>query len=173
MNKIVTAVVLMVLLSSIAMAKPVDPLASVWAEIDIINQKIKDIQNKTIDLQTQIYNIQLLPGPRGEQGVPGAQGAQGEQGLSGITGYEVIQVTMPIILPEGSQDNLIPFTANCPAGKKIISGGYNHGPLSSEIATMGSFPNTSVPGWDVVLRDPYIHAGDVEITIYAICANIQ
>jgi len=38
------------------------------------------------DLQTQINNIQLTPGPQGEQGIPGVAGSTGPQGIQGPKG---------------------------------------------------------------------------------------
>jgi hypothetical protein len=54
---------------------PSDPLTAIW--------------NAIADLQNQINNIQLIPGPQGEtgpMGPPGPQGEPGPQGLKGDTG---------------------------------------------------------------------------------------
>jgi len=44
------------------------------------------LYNEFVDLQNQINNIQLTPGPRGEQGLQGLAGVNGSQGLQGLPG---------------------------------------------------------------------------------------
>ena len=48
--------------------------------------KIAEILVVLDDLQAQITNIQLIPGPQGEQGPQGLIGLPGEQGLTGPQG---------------------------------------------------------------------------------------
>ncbi|TFG74087.1 MAG: collagen-like protein [Thermodesulfobacteriales bacterium] len=60
-----------------ASAKQVDPLAAIWDAI--------------YDLQTQINNIQLIPGPAGPQGPIGGLGPMGPQGPAGAQGPQGIQ----------------------------------------------------------------------------------
>jgi len=71
---IVLSVLALVLVSGTALAKSENgvPFADVWSAIT--------------NLQNQITNIQLLPGPQGEQGLQGIQGEQGEKGDKGDSG---------------------------------------------------------------------------------------
>jgi hypothetical protein len=61
------------------------------------------------NLQKQIDNIQLTPGPKGDKGDKGDQGIQGIQGLKGDTGDQGIQG------PKGDTgDQGLPGVCNCP-----------------------------------------------------------
>jgi len=84
-----------------------------------VNSTIADalqwLYNKFVDLQNQINNIQLTPGPQGPPGVngtsglkgdkgdPGEQGIQGEQGLQGIPGINGSQGPPGERGPQGEQ----------------------------------------------------------------------
>ena len=48
----------------------------------------KGLWTAVLDLQKQITNIQLKPGPPGPTGPPGPAGAQGSQGLAGVNGKD-------------------------------------------------------------------------------------
>jgi hypothetical protein len=112
-----------------------------------------------------------LVGPIGPIGPIGPQGLQGEQGIqgpAGISGLEIVQVnTAP-------QDTArIDVIIECPAGKKVLGGGY---------ATAGNNLNTSIVAngpatlshWAVtaVTNDyPAIRVG-WSMQGYAICANV-
>ena len=111
---------------------------------------------------------QGLQGEQGLQGLPGQQGIQGIQGPAGINGLEIVQVnTAP-------QDTArIDVLVECPAGKKVLGGGY---------ATAGNNLNTSIAAngpatsshWAVtaVTNDyPAIRVG-WSVQAYAICANV-
>jgi hypothetical protein len=111
---------------------------------------------------------QGLQGEQGSQGLPGQQGIQGIQGPAGISGLEIVQVnTAP-------QDTArIDVIIECPAGKKVLGGGY---------ATAGNNLNTSIVAngpatsshWAVtaVTNDyPAIRVG-WSIQGYAICAIV-
>lgn len=53
-------------------------------------------------------------GPQGLQGATGPQGPQGVQGAPGVSGY--VQVAVSGFSPQGT-------VANCPFGKRVLSGG--------------------------------------------------
>ena len=75
-----TAAVLIVLLGASAVTAIVTPPNG------IKDTNLKGIWVAIMDLQKQITNIQLIPGPRGEQGPQGEPGPQGEQGPQGNQG---------------------------------------------------------------------------------------
>ncbi len=60
------------------------------------------------------------PGDRGPQGEPGSQGPQGLQGVPGLSGLEV--VTDKVATSTTSPKSV---TVACPAGKKVISSGFD------------------------------------------------
>ena len=80
MNKKLVLLLILCLIGSfsIAAAAPQQKL-DVWAAITTL-------QNTVADLQNQINNIQLLPGPQGETGPMGTPGLPGEQGPIGPKG---------------------------------------------------------------------------------------
>lgn len=69
------------------------PFTPVW-------QAIRELQQLVRGLQTQIDDIELLPGPQGEQGIPGEQGLPGLQGEQGFAGEQGAQGE---IGPQGEQ----------------------------------------------------------------------
>jgi hypothetical protein len=111
---------------------------------------------------------QGLQGEQGPQGEPGPQGLQGIQGPAGISGLEIVQVnTAP-------QDTArIDVIIECPAGKKVLGGGY---------ATAGNNLNTSIAAngpatsshWAVtaVTNDYPAIRVSWSMQAYAICANV-
>lgn len=120
---------------------------------DAIWQEINGIKSTIANLQEQINNVQLIPGPQGPKGDPG------------ISGYEIITKTATVDGESYGEDELI-----CPDGKKIIGGGYDYG-LASEITVVSSRPNDSKDGWIVGAFSDYAYG--LPIKIYAICANVQ
>jgi hypothetical protein len=71
------------------------------------------------------WNVQGAPGSQGPQGPPGEQGPKGDTGsagAAGISGYEVVTVEDDYVSPFDPER--MDVIAQCPAGKKIISGSY-------------------------------------------------
>ncbi|MBI2045114.1 collagen-like protein [Candidatus Pacearchaeota archaeon] len=58
---------------------------ALWDEIFNLKNQVANLFTKTDDLQQQIDNIELIPGPQGEPGPIGPQGLQGEEGKPGPT----------------------------------------------------------------------------------------
>ena len=85
-------------------------------------------------------------GDTGAQGTPGAPGAPGAPGRDGLSGYQIVQTS--IATPTG----LMAFgTQFCPAGKKMISGGWKNdqgdgNPTSGAVVT-SSAPTNDGNGW--------------------------
>ena len=114
-----------------------------------------------------------LAGPQGSQGPLGAagpagtagpSGAQGPTGPAGISGYEV--VTVQVEHPFESFDEIV--VAHCPAGKKVIGGGYKLDPMVGRVQRNN--PDSGNDGWylwidNLALNTPTVAA-------YAICANV-
>jgi hypothetical protein len=92
------------------------------------------IMNHTIGIgkltPKAVKQLQGQRGARGSQGVDGAEGLQGDAGAAGATGLsggfdpsKIIYVTgVDTFLYGGSAFNTL--TAACPAGTKVISGGW-------------------------------------------------
>jgi len=98
-----------------------NPFVLIWKAIDLLTEKIEELFTKTDNLQEQIENIELIPGPEGPQGEQGIQGPKGDtgeigpqgeqgpigetglQGIPGIQGEQGIQGIQGPIGPEGPQ----------------------------------------------------------------------
>ncbi len=83
-------------------------------------------------------------------------------GATGLTGYEI--VTEPDV-PVASQASAS-AKANCPAGKKVLSGGY-----TSFLPALHSFSSGPSEGisWGVMMRNS--SNVDGRFTVYAICVT--
>ena len=61
-------------------------------------------------------------GDQGDVGATGATGAAGAKGANGVSGYERVEQTRTFFtLQKGGEIN---FTLFCPAGKKLVGGGF-------------------------------------------------
>ena len=117
------------------------------------------------------------PGPAGSQGPRGADGAPGPQGPagSGVSGREVvISAGNGVGGPDHTRNVAI---AVCPAGKRVLGGGFRTDNLLFRPAT--SYPDVSAFGQDAG-QDRWVVFGlanDGQLmptgsfTAYAICAN--
>ena len=109
-------------------------------------------------------------GATGAQGPAGPQGAQGPAGSSGITGYE--HVFLSVAIPNGAFRT---GTLECPAGKRVLSGG---GVLNSTFLTLNEshgfdFDSGAVhhSGWLVDVQNGL--GGDRTFSVFVICANVS
>ena len=148
-----------------------------------------------MDLQKQINNIELTPGPtgpigpqgpagtpgadgaQGPAGTPGADGAQGPAGATGpqgatgtngVSGWQLIPGT-----PSGDIENVRTVTASCPAGKKVVGGGFLTSSISNanRIVILASYPSSDTV-WSVN-GTTNIAGGDASYALqaYAICVT--
>jgi hypothetical protein len=114
------------------------------------------------------------PGPQGPPGPAGPQG--GPQGIPGISGLQYI--TGPFVhIGKSSTDTA---TASCPAGKKVIGGGYTTtvpNPSSASPSALQIFSSgpSGTSAWSVSATNTSSGAGNLglRLTAYAICAVVQ
>jgi len=122
------------------------------------------------------------PGTQGPQGDAGPQGAQGDagpqgpQGVQGIAGPSDSQVLSPVTGTSAaglSAGQTYSLTSTCPAGKKILGGGYtytvsNAGQTSR--VSVSSYPSAATD-WTAVVRVNTSLGGTVTISlsVYAVC----
>jgi hypothetical protein len=123
---------------------------------------------------TGAAGAQGTQGPKGDKGDPGSQGAKGEKGdpgiqgvpgLPGVTGWvKVIQspTTIGPGLGNGS-------TATCPAGKKVVGGGYAYSPTDVPVIVSWSAPSADTM-WHVDVKNTGNQS--IELQAYAICATV-
>ena len=117
------------------------------------------------------WSLQGPPGPQGPTGPAGPQGVAGPAGpLSGRV----------LVVAQGSaaSNNIGSATASCPAGKKVLGGGFqgltgNTTNVSHNMPKPLSPPATgfSDTEWQVTLynADPFT----LSFTVFAICANAE
>jgi hypothetical protein len=142
------------------------------------------------------WSVQGPRGDKGDQGLQGSQGVQGPEGPAGapgVLGYEVVY-----------ESRILDFTndktaiANCPAGKKVIGGGYKSGlPVHAPSPSSGSggirvettgWPDFTAGGLNPYVSGPFInfdgssgfavsaYNGGFQsyyLNAYAICANVS
>ena len=137
------------------------------------------------DLQNQINNIQLTPGPQGPQGAPGSQGPQGLQGLPGPQGIQGIpgpqgpqgtpgagsSVTFYLIrhYETFTSQNSIVSIALCNAGDFPTGGGYSAGGVRGVVASNSFYLVTPDIGWATVMAFDTPSSGTLETDV--ICAH--
>jgi Collagen triple helix repeat (20 copies) len=108
---------------------------------------------------------QGAPGPAGTPGPQGASGPQGQPGTpgpAGVAGYEITSTHQTLSL-NGSID----VTATCPAGKRVIGGGYV---APSVLDTASSSRPEGDTGWRVEFKS---NGGNGDASVYAICASVS
>ena len=103
-------------------------------------------------------------GLAGPAGPAGPAGGQGPTGPAGISGYEVViaEVEHAFI----TFDEIV--VAHCPAGKKVIGGGYKLDPMVGRVQRNN--PDAGNDGWYVWIDNLALQTPTV--ASYAICANI-
>ena len=101
------------------------------------------------------------PGKTGPAGIAGVPGTAGVAGASGVSGLELAQ---------GSASGTSTAVASCPAGKKVVSGGFFEGGVSPTPAIARSAPAPDLGSWDVNATSGG-GASNV-VTAYAICAVV-
>jgi hypothetical protein len=86
---LVFIVSLMVVVSAepdIASLPTSNPFKILWDKIVELSNRVTSLFN---NLQTQINNLQLTPGPQGPAGEKGPKGDKGEKGDTGLSAYEI------------------------------------------------------------------------------------
>lgn len=125
-------------------------------------------------------------GPQGAQGASGPQGAQGLQGPQGLTGLQGPQGAPGVSAYEKVLADSGPFSlglgvsswlaAGCPAGKKVISGGYElvgSSAPSLQITLSAPYEN-GVSGWRVNFRNGTPSGlSNLQVKVHAVCATVQ
>jgi hypothetical protein len=112
-----------------------------------------------------------LQGPPGPQGPVGPAGPQGVAGPSGPLSGRVL-VTAQGTAPSNSIGTA---SATCPAGKKVLGGGFT-GLTGNTTRVSHSSPKPTPTGvsdtaWEVILYNS--DAFPLVFTVYAICANAE
>ena len=130
------------------------------------------------------WNQQGAPGPQGPQGERGTDGADGADGAAGADGKDGVDGTDGVSgwakvealdVPVVAQGFGSAF-ANCPAGTKVLGGGFHgHGVTQSgstqALQIMHSRPFENGDGWMAVGYNP--NDFEMKIGAYALCAAVS
>jgi hypothetical protein len=109
-------------------------------------------------------------GPVGPQGPAGPAGPQGPVGPPGISGYQIITKDMPIAAATNGSVSVENF-AQCPTGKRVISGGFSQNTVPG-VNIESSYPdNFEFVRWNVSARNT--NPTPRTVTIYAICVTVS
>ena len=101
-------------------------------------------------------------GVQGPQGTQGPEGASGPVGATGVTGYEIV------VGPPARNNAVTVAYADCPAGKKVLGGGFNHVGNDDQVLSSNPAQFNSAWHWQVSLK-----TAQGGTTAYAICANVS
>ena len=103
-------------------------------------------------------------GPKGDKGDAGQPGAPGLPGASGISGWQRLLAGAVAVAAGGTNGS----TANCPAGKKVLGGGYYIYDATMIASYSGPISDSA---WHVDVKNIDNKQGDVQAV--AICANVS
>lgn len=108
-------------------------------------------------------------GPAGPAGLPGPAGPQGPAGLSGI---ERVVANIPTHPAGINGMGSITGAIACPAGKRVLSGGFEATHLGSgNLVASRSYPDSDTT-WRVTVRNTSVSpVSNVQFRVWAICAN--
>ena len=108
-------------------------------------------------------SINSCKGPTGPEGIAGTPGEPGSPALAGLQ-IPSVQAT---VAGGNSATNFIHLRVECPAGTKVIAGGFRaEGNGSQFVSAFNSFP-VSPTAWQVSLLNIFV--GPVQVTAYATC----
>jgi len=93
-------------------------------------QPFQTLWDAIADLQTQIENIELTPGPQGEQGIqgpPGQDGADGQDGTNGIDGEDGAPGEQGPPGEDANATQIIRFSSGSHENVRTFDAFFNHG----------------------------------------------
>ena len=109
---------------------------------------------------------QLPSGPKGDKG------DKGDTGATGMSGHELI-TSADLNVPVGNGDYFSGRTvsAQCPAGKLAVGGGYYVNTISDGVVVSHSRPTAARTGWEA-----YVYNGSATpktARAYVLCVNVS
>lgn len=104
-------------------------------------------------------------GPKGDPGPQGTPGPKGDPGVSGFTGVEYVLSPPETINPGTSAI----VSAKCPAGSKVVSGGFIINPSGSTPSVNVSRFELSDSSWLVSFDNTVANAKSHDVNVYAVC----
>lgn len=121
-------------------------------------------------------------GSRGQKGQRGAKGDKGATGPAGVSAYEVVSQTFKeVLVPQSETGRGLSAveTVNCPAGKRVISGGSDLGTNPAQnsqqrlVTVSLNAPNGTGKGWSIQLFNNSNTDTSIDLQVYAICAAVS
>jgi hypothetical protein len=120
----------------------------------------RDVKDHSLTRKDFRGSVRGPSGPPGPAGTAGPQGPAGPSALSGITPVAGSLTVAPGTVNGG--------TVPCPAGQKVVSGGFGYGGDDTEVFV--SAANTDRTGWTVAL-DNVDGTTPAELDGFAYCAG--
>jgi len=106
------------------------------------------------------------PGPQGPQGEPGPEGPEGPPGPAGPQGLERVQEDSDFDFVATKQ-----VVAECPAGKKVVGGGYLFFFGGPTVPIRDNAPTLDLTGW--LVSGTNSEDTDWSVSAVAICAEAE
>ncbi|MFB9371386.1 SH3 domain-containing protein [Kitasatospora albolonga] len=126
-------------------------------------------------------------GPKGDPGAAGAQGPKGDPGAAGAQGpkgdpgpaktLETQEVVGATVNEPSAKDGKVTATAVCPAGTKVVGGGFVHG-VRDDTSKIPDFwfwesrADLAANSWKVSYQQNTATGATFPITPYAYCASL-
>jgi hypothetical protein len=103
-------------------------------------------------------------GTNGTDGVDGTDGTNGTNGTNGVSGYENVFASYIVASQVG-----VNGAASCPAGKKVLGGGFDADGLN----VSASSPYSNGLGWYWYVSAYNPNATTRTLTVFAVCATVS
>ncbi len=107
-------------------------------------------------------------GPKGDTGDTGPAGTNGTNGTNGVSGYQLVSGTAQTVNNGNTERNM---TVTCPAGKKVVGGGFTVPDADADILHVNASGPSSETSWKVVVSRISFETGTATVTPYAICVS--
>jgi len=104
-------------------------------------------------------------GDKGDPGAPGATGPAGPAGANGVSGYQLVNSGITSLPSGGATASAV---AICPAGKKVVGGGWDTD-ASKDVFVVSSTPNASGSAWLGTIQNN--STGTVQVVLTAACVT--
>jgi hypothetical protein len=102
----------------------------------------------------------------------GPAGPIGPQGAPGVSGYEIVQASSPHA-NNIAVGQTLSARAQCPAGKRVLTGGVQTVNANRVLTVTSSYPDTN-QSWFGEARNSSLTAnGAADVIVFAICATVQ
>ena len=131
---------------------------------------LMQLETQIISMQTQIQQLQLLPGPQGDPGPQGPQGSQGSQGPEGEITPIIVRKESTVV-PKGTFEGI---EVECEEGEVATGGGFINGAVGVQGIVISNHPIPNADGieptgWRAAVGAP--DDSNLAFAVFVICAE--